>query len=203
MKCLIVLATFAVVASAARYQSQLAGAASSGTSSQFRSEDDYGNFNFGYDESHPSGSTSRHEEQASGVRRGSYSLGDADGRQRTVNYVADAAGFRATIRTNEPGVESKDPADVVIYRDDIEQAPDYGAPAPAASPLAPKGYAAPRVVDPRPAPVDAYAPVYETIALPRAFSYSFETNHVAPIAATGYAGSNPLRAPVYQRRLEY
>lgn len=90
--------------------------ASTGTSSQFRSEDNYGNYNFGYDESHAGGSTSRREEEANGVRRGSYSLTEADGRQRVVHYVADASGFRATVQTNEPGVEPKDPADVAINK---------------------------------------------------------------------------------------
>lgn len=42
---------------------------------------------------------------------GSYGLRDHDGRVRTVNYVADAHGYRAQISTNEPGVDPKqDPA---------------------------------------------------------------------------------------------
>ena len=42
---------------------------------------------------------------------GSYGLRDADGRMRVVNYVADALGYRASISTNEPGVDPKqDPA---------------------------------------------------------------------------------------------
>ena len=42
---------------------------------------------------------------------GSYGLRDADGRVRVVNYVADALGFRASVSTNEPGVDVKqDPA---------------------------------------------------------------------------------------------
>lgn len=118
MKVLIVLAAFVVVVSAGKtnYAGYNSGAISTGTSSQFRSEDNYGNYNFGYDESHSTGGTSRREEQTNGVRRGSYSLSDADGRQRTVDYIADVNGFRATIRTNEPGVEAKDPADVLINK---------------------------------------------------------------------------------------
>ncbi|CAN8021239.1 unnamed protein product, partial [Ixodes persulcatus] len=42
---------------------------------------------------------------------GSYSYTDAAGVHRTVNYVADAAGFRATVDTNEPGTKTSEPAD--------------------------------------------------------------------------------------------
>lgn len=118
MKVFIVLAAFVAVASAHRVQYGVAplAAVSTGTSSQFRSEDNYGNYNFGYDESHATGGSSRREEQTNGVRRGSYSLSDADGRHRVVNYIADADGFRASIQTNEPGVEPKDPADTLINK---------------------------------------------------------------------------------------
>lgn len=47
-----------------------------------------------------------------GAVTGSYSLAEADGRQRIVEYVADAAGFRATVKTNEPGTANANPADV-------------------------------------------------------------------------------------------
>lgn len=45
---------------------------------------------------------------------GSYSISLADGRTRTVNYVADENGYRAEVTTNELGTESKNPADVVF-----------------------------------------------------------------------------------------
>ena len=48
---------------------------------------------------------------------------DADGRIRTVNYVADGLGFRANIQTNEPGVEPKDPAAVAINKAAVVAAP--------------------------------------------------------------------------------
>jgi hypothetical protein len=66
-----------------------------------------GNYAFGYNEDHATGGTFRRESGSHGVKVGSYGLRDADGRQRVVNYVADAAGFRANIQTNEPGVEPK------------------------------------------------------------------------------------------------
>ena len=37
-----------------------------------------------------------------------------DGRQRTVKYTADGSGFRASIKTNEPGIVASNPADVNI-----------------------------------------------------------------------------------------
>ena len=65
----------------------------------------YGNYAFGYNEDHATGGTFRKEKGGPGVQVGSYGLRDADGRIRTVNYVADALGFRASVQTNEPGVD--------------------------------------------------------------------------------------------------
>jgi len=39
---------------------------------------------------------------------------DALGLSRIVDYVADDAGYRAAIRTNEPGTANANPADVSI-----------------------------------------------------------------------------------------
>ncbi|CAN7989146.1 unnamed protein product, partial [Ixodes hexagonus] len=57
-----------------------------------------------------------HEESGDGSGRvtGKYTLSTADGRTRTVTYVADENGFRAEVVTNEQGTESKNPADVTI-----------------------------------------------------------------------------------------
>ncbi|XP_035211417.1 cuticle protein 14-like [Stegodyphus dumicola] len=87
-----------------------------GASEQYRSEDGLGTYSFGYNEGHGSGATFRKETGSHGVVAGSYGLSDADGRRRVVNYVADAAGFRADIKTNEPGVEPKDPAHTAINK---------------------------------------------------------------------------------------
>lgn len=92
-------------------------AVSTGTSTQFRSQDNIGNYNFGYNEDHATGGSFRRETgDALGVKTGSYGLRDLDGRTRIVNYVADGAGFRANIQTNEPGVEPKDPAATSINK---------------------------------------------------------------------------------------
>lgn len=45
------------------------------------------------------------------IPAGFYTLKGEDGRDRRVDYVADAAGFRATISTNEMGTAPKDSAD--------------------------------------------------------------------------------------------
>ena len=51
---------------------------------------------------------------ATGKVTGSYTLMDPDGRYRYVYYVADSKGYRATIKTNEPGTANENPANVVI-----------------------------------------------------------------------------------------
>lgn len=57
-----------------------------------------------------------HEESGDGSGRvsGRYFLSDADGRVRTVTYVADEFGYRADVVTNEPGTESRSPADTTF-----------------------------------------------------------------------------------------
>lgn len=50
----------------------------------------------------------------SGKVTGFYTLTDTDGRERRVEYVADEAGFRAKVATNEVGTKSENPADVEI-----------------------------------------------------------------------------------------
>lgn len=87
-----------------------------------------GNYAFGYDEGHSTGGTFRKESgDAYGNKFGSYGLRDADGRLRIVNYVADAGGFRADIKTNEPGVEPKDPANTAINKSGFIAAPSVAA----------------------------------------------------------------------------
>jgi len=87
------------------------GLVNTGASAVSSSTDGLGNYAFGYNEDHATGGTFRKEKGGPGVQVGSYGLRDADGRIRVVNYVADALGFRASVSTNEPGVDVKqDPA---------------------------------------------------------------------------------------------
>jgi len=68
-------------------------------------------YSFAYSANGHDGGSSREESSdGHGGVRGSYTLDVADGRKRTVRYVADHAGYRAEIETNEPGTESKSPA---------------------------------------------------------------------------------------------
>jgi len=173
------------------------GVANTGSSSVFRNQDNIGNYAFGYNEDHATGGTFRREQGGPGVQVGSYGLRDADGRLRTVNYVADAAGFRANIQTNEPGVDpSRDPAAVLINKGGLV-GPIAAAPlvAPIAAPLAHgyggyggyggyAGYAGHAGIA---APLAA-APILGA-------SYSVNTHHVAaPIAHAAFAA--PLAAPL-------
>ncbi|CAG2111912.1 unnamed protein product [Medioppia subpectinata] len=116
MKVAIVLCAFVGVSLAIPYESY-GKAVNTGRSQVMRKDDGHGNYEFGYDEDHSSGGTSRREKGGKGWQTGSYELRDKDGRKRTVKYVADAHGFRAQVDTNEPGVDSKeDPADVNINK---------------------------------------------------------------------------------------
>ncbi|KAH6937523.1 hypothetical protein HPB50_001323 [Hyalomma asiaticum] len=71
---------------------------------------------FGYDTRDEFGTQLFHKEQgdASNAKTGTYGYRDANGLYRTVTYVADANGFRATIDTNEPGTAPGASADAVF-----------------------------------------------------------------------------------------
>jgi len=78
-----------------------------GHSSASRKQDDHGNYAFKYDIKNGHGAVNGRQEHGSPHHVvGSYYLGDIDGRHRTVHYVADKAGFRAQVKTNEPGTRS-------------------------------------------------------------------------------------------------
>ncbi|XP_054721803.1 cuticle protein 14-like [Uloborus diversus] len=140
MKAFIFLTLFA--ASQAAVLLHHPAVISTGGSTQYRSQDNFGNYNFGYNEGHLTGGTFRKESgDGHGNVAGSYGLRDADGRIRIVNYVADAAGFRADIQTNEPGVEPKDPAHTAINKAGLLVAPAHHHAVAYAAPVAP--YVAP------------------------------------------------------------
>ncbi|KAM7283056.1 hypothetical protein ISCGN_000220 [Ixodes scapularis] len=103
---------FTVLCLAAVTSGGLVGPHSGGHSVQHRKQDDYGNYQFGYDIVNGYGAVNgRHETGAAyGPVHGSYYLGDIDGRHRHVEYVADKLGFRAVVKTNEPGTKTSAPA---------------------------------------------------------------------------------------------
>ncbi|CAN7996146.1 unnamed protein product, partial [Ixodes hexagonus] len=73
-------------------------------------------YQFGYETQDEYGNRqSRHEQDAgNGVKTGSYGYRDAYGLYRQVQYVADSAGFRAWVKTNEPGTQDSAPASAKI-----------------------------------------------------------------------------------------
>lgn len=169
-------------------------AVNTGASSQYRSQDNLGQYSFGYDEAGATGGSFRHEKSdALGNRIGSYGLTGADGRVRVVNYVADANGYRATVQTNEPGTEPRDTANVAMNK---------GAPIAVAAP-APVAVAAPAPVPVAAAPVaypaaahPAYLPAAAPVApvaapflaqapilTPAGFGFTVINHHVAPLPA--------------------
>ncbi|XP_042905559.1 adult-specific rigid cuticular protein 15.7-like isoform X1 [Parasteatoda tepidariorum] len=99
-------------------------------------------YSFGYNAPAIGGGSSRQEtSDGSGRVVGSYTVTDADGRARIVDYYADETGFHANVQTNEPGTANQNPADVSVQ--------SYAA--PAVSPVvSPKIIAAPSIVAPAP-----------------------------------------------------
>ncbi|CAN7996885.1 unnamed protein product [Ixodes pacificus] len=73
-------------------------------------------YNFGFDNTDEFGTRLVRQETGDkdNTKIGSYSYTDAYGITRTVKYVADADGFRATVETNEPGTKTSSPADTEI-----------------------------------------------------------------------------------------
>jgi len=74
-------------------------------------------YSFAFTSNTDDGASSTREESQdkNGRITGFYTLNNADGTQRRVNYVADATGFHATIQTNEenaPPADASAPADV-------------------------------------------------------------------------------------------
>ncbi|GBM95289.1 hypothetical protein AVEN_170684-1 [Araneus ventricosus] len=75
-------------------------------------------YKFGYEIKDHHGSQHRHEHgDGHGHVQGSYGFTDHRGIHREVHYVADKQGFRATVKTNEPGTANQDPAHVKLHSD--------------------------------------------------------------------------------------
>merc|ERR1712227_822509 len=130
--------------------------------SQYHAQDDFGQYSFGYSDGN---SVKQEVKTADGVIRGAYSYVDSDGIVQTVNYVADALGFRVGA-TNLP-----------VHHVDSE-------------PVAPVAAAAPVAVEAT--PVVAPAPVAQAYH-PYASSYTYAAP--APVVAAAPAVSVPVQAP--------
>ncbi|XP_054718377.1 adult-specific rigid cuticular protein 15.7-like [Uloborus diversus] len=120
-------------------------------------------YSFGYEAPAIGGSSSRQESSdGNGRVTGSYTVTDADGRVRVVDYYADETGFHANVKTNEPGTANQDPADVSVQ--------SYAAPEPIPVAVAPK------VV----APVYS-VPVARRVVSPASLTYSAVPTYYRPI----------------------
>ncbi|CAL1293125.1 unnamed protein product [Larinioides sclopetarius] len=119
---------------------------STGVSNRAQTQDQaWGNYAFSYGIKDGLGATNSRAEvgDAAGNKKGSYTLADIDGRARRVDYVADGLGFRATVKTNEPGTAASAPAAALIA------SPYAGPVAPVVNKVAPTAaIAAPAVVAP-------------------------------------------------------
>ncbi|PRD24946.1 UNVERIFIED_CONTAM: Cuticle protein 16.8 [Trichonephila clavipes] len=75
-------------------------------------------YKFGYSIKDHQGEQHREESGDGGhAVRGSYGFTDARGIRRQVHYVADHGGFRAEVKTNEPGTANQNPAAVHLISD--------------------------------------------------------------------------------------
>ncbi|GIY27508.1 cuticle protein 14 isoform b [Caerostris darwini] len=108
-----------------------------GTSSitQYHRDDKQGNYDYGYNEGHNEGGSFRRERgDAYGRKIGTYGYTNNEGLIRIVNYVADENGFRAELKSTEPGVDEKEPASVIVFKEDTPTLMTYPGPEAASVP---------------------------------------------------------------------
>lgn len=165
-------------------------------------------FAWGYDINDGYGGAQYHKENGDeyGKRTGSYGYTDAYGIYRQVDYVADENGFRATIKTNEPGTANESPASVDLHA--YEPPSNYYAGKESTSYTTPKSsYAAPAAAA-APVAAAAAAPSYQ----PQRQTYSAPVSHrqqysqprasaATPMAAYGKStGSYQRQQPIQQQQ---
>ncbi|GBN11232.1 Adult-specific rigid cuticular protein 15.7 [Araneus ventricosus] len=161
-----------------------------GISASSRSQDAFGNYAFGYDIKDGLGATNSRSEvgDAHGNKKGSYTLADIDGRARQVDYVADGHGFRAVVKTNEPGTAASAPAAALVaspYAGPVAPVVNHVAPAAAVVGHA-ASYAAPLAVA---APVAYGGVLGHGAALAAPVAYGGVIGHGAALAApVAYGG---------------
>jgi uncharacterized protein affecting Mg2+/Co2+ transport len=140
------------------------------TGSQYHAQDELGQYNYGYSDAN---SEKQEVKTADGVVRGSYRYVDSDGLVQTVNYIADALGFRVGA-TNLP---------VHVVPAAVENAP-----------AAAEVQAAPAVAESQPV-VAAYnslpvlAPQVSYAYLPYASSYAYSSNPLPVAVAPSLAAA--------------
>ncbi|XP_067128341.1 uncharacterized protein [Centruroides vittatus] len=82
-------------------------------------------YDFGYETVDEDGSKQNRQESSDGHGRktGSYGYVDPWGTYRQVDYIADELGFRAKVKTNEPGTANQNPAAVEVFSDQYHSKP--------------------------------------------------------------------------------
>ncbi|GFS46072.1 adult-specific rigid cuticular protein 15.5 [Nephila pilipes] len=167
---------------------------STGVSTTTRREDGNGNYGFSYEIVDANGASNSRSEigDAHGNKQGNYHLIDTDGRARRVDYIADKGGFRAVVKTNEPGTAKSAPAAAVIdspYQGPV--APEVPVAVPVAQPapvvVQPVAHPAPVIQEPiaHPAPV-VVTPVAQPAKVivhpvPNPISSTFTITHTVPV----------------------
>ncbi|GBL97203.1 Adult-specific rigid cuticular protein 15.5 [Araneus ventricosus] len=175
-----------------------------GVSTTTRRQSSDGNYGFSYEIVDANGASNSRMEigDAHGNKQGNYHIIDTDGRARRVDYIADKGGFRAVVKTNEPGTARSAPAGVVIdspYEGPVApEVPVVVAQPPATVVVEPVAHPVPPVVQepvavpvvqqpisvPAPVvqqPVAVPAPVIvQPVAHPAPVSTVFTVRHVVP-----------------------
>jgi len=157
-------------------------------------------YTFGFNTKDEYGATINQQETGdeSGNKKGSYGYTDPNGTYRQVDYVADAHGFRATIKTNEPGTDNKNPADTEIYSDAAPVNYDahvaYEKPTAYVAPV----YAKPAAAVYTPAPVSHIAaPVYGAASVSHSATPVYGAVPVSHATAYTSAPASHVDASVY------
>ncbi|GFR30753.1 adult-specific rigid cuticular protein 15.7 [Trichonephila clavata] len=142
----------------------------------------FGNYAFGYDIKDGYGAANSRSEvgDTHGNKKGSYTIADIDGRARRVDYVADGHGFRATVKTNEPGTAASAPAAALIA------SPNAGPVAPVVNHVAPAA-ALVRHAASYAAPLAVVAPLAAPLAVAAPVAYGGEIGHGAALAPASLA----------------
>ncbi|GFU28379.1 cuticle protein 16.8 [Nephila pilipes] len=171
-------------------------------------------YKFGYSVKDKHGEQHREEAGDGHAVRGSYGFSDARGVRRQVHYVADKAGFRAQVKTNEPGTANQNPAAVQLISDapyaqgGYAGVPGLGYAGVVAAPVvaaAPARYGGVAAVPARYAGVVA-APVRYTGVVEAPVRYAdvttspvgFAGSVAAPIGMNGLAGNEVLGYAGYE-----
>ncbi|GFW27188.1 cuticle protein 10.9 [Trichonephila clavipes] len=98
-------------------------------------------YSYNYNAETEDGGSSSRQESSDGAGRvsGSYTVNNIEGHSRVVEYIADENGFRAVVKSNEPGTTNQNPADVTVESSADATAPVLNrAVIPAPKPVVPE-----------------------------------------------------------------